>query len=43
MLHVEDAVLALELQEVIEERDEQGLALRGPEDPLENEFRLGVR
>jgi len=42
VLHVEDAMLALKLEEVVEQRYKQRLARLGAEDPLEDEVGLGV-
>src|SRR5579863_6642262 len=37
-----DAMRARKLEEVVEQRDEQGLARLGAEDPLEDDVGLGV-
>jgi hypothetical protein len=37
-----DATRTLELEKVVEESDEQGLARLGAEDPLEDDVGLGV-
>jgi hypothetical protein len=41
MLDIEDAPLTVELEQVVEQGDEQGLARLGAEDPLEDEVGLG--
>ena len=43
VLHVANAVLALELEQIVQERDEERLPLLRAEDPLEHEIGLGVR
>ena len=42
MLEALDAMRALELEEVVEQRHEEGFACFGPEDPLEDNVGLGV-
>jgi hypothetical protein len=42
VLNVKDALVAFELQEVVEQGDEQRLAGFDAEDPLEDEVSLGV-
>jgi len=42
VLHLEDAVVAFELEEMVEQGDEQVLVRLCPEDPFEDEIGLGV-